>query len=222
MKTLCALLGVLMLAGTLQAQSSNELILEGNKHYEAKKYEDAEVAYRKALSRDRESWKALYNLSNSLYRQKRYQEAGVILDSLSAEIKDAEVLSKLYHNLGNAYMEQKDYQKGVEAYKKALKADPKAEDSRYNLSYALKKLQQQQQQQNQQQQKKQQNQDQKQNPQKQPNPPKEQKPKEQKQQMKKEEMEQMLDALNRNEKELRKKNEKRKGEDGVPASGKNW
>lgn len=206
----------------LMAQRVNEHIRKGNELYEQKKFEEAEIEYRKAIEKDPEAWKARYNLSNALYKQKRYKEAGATLDSLAGQIKDPELRSKFYHNLGNSRLEDKDYQGSIEAYKRALKTDPNAEDSRYNMSYALKKLQQQQQQQQQkQQQKQQQEQDQKQKSQ--PEQQKEEKEqKQQKQQLNRDEAEQMLDALNRAEKELRKKTDKRDGKEGVAESGKNW
>jgi tetratricopeptide (TPR) repeat protein len=228
MKIRLMLLLVLLIGcgSLLQAQKENEHIRKGNELYQNKKYEDAEVEYRKALGKNNASDKAGYNLSNSLYRQKRYKEAAGILDTLAKKSKDPKELSRMYHNLGNSLLEDKAYEQSIEAYKKALKQDPSAEDTRYNLSYAKKKLQKQQQQQQQQQQKqnqdKQQQQDQQQSKNQDKNDKQEQQKQDKKEQLNRDEAEQMLDALNRNEKELRKKTDKQKGKDGVPASGKDW
>jgi tetratricopeptide (TPR) repeat protein len=220
MRKLMILIFLFSVGLSAEAQKENKHIRKGNELYQQKKFDEAEIEYRKALEKNKEAAKAQYNLSNSLYRQKRYKEASAILDSLAAKTKDPKELSRLYHNLGNALLEDKAYDKSVEAYKKALKQDPTAEDTRYNLSYALKKLQRQQQEQ--QQQKKQQQP--KDNDQQKTKDQKPQQPKEEqrKQQINRDEAEQMLDALNRNEKELRKKTDKQKGKDGVPASGKEW
>jgi tetratricopeptide (TPR) repeat protein len=201
-------------------QVENRYILKGNELYEKEKYADAEVEYRKALEKNRKSETAAYNLSNALYRQKRYKEAHALLDTLGKLKKTDSEKSKIYHNMGNTFLQEKAYEQSIEAYKKALKYDSKAEDTRYNLSYAMKKLQQQQQQQEQ---KQQQQQQQQQNQQKKENKQQQKpKPQEEKQQIDKNQADQMLDALNRNEKELRKKNTKQKGKEGVPASGKDW
>ncbi len=218
------LLLLLCWAPGLMAQRANDHIRRGNELYENGKFEEAEIEYRKALEKDPQAWKARYNLSNSLYRQKRYKEAGMALDSLTENITDPQLKSQFYHNLGNSRLEEKDYRGSVEAYKEALKHDPKAEDTRYNLSYALKKLQQQQQQQQkkQQQQQQQQQQQPQQNQAQKPEKPEKQEQKPQRQQLNRDEAEQMLDALNRAEKELRKKTDKRDGKEGVAASGKNW
>jgi hypothetical protein len=120
--------------------------------------------------------------------------------------------------MGNAQLKNKDYEQSVESFKKALKLDPKAEDSRYNLSYALQKLKQEKQQQQQKQQKQDKKQDQKQDQKQNQEKQKDQK----KQNLNREEAERMLDALNRDEKELRKKTEKKASKNGQAGSGKDW
>lgn len=215
-------IGLILCSLSAQAQKENKHIRKGNELYQQKKYEEAEVEYRKALEKNNEATNAQYNLSNALYKQKRYKEASTILDELASKTKDPKELSRLYHNLGNAMLKDKDYENSIEAYKKSLKHDPNAEDTRYNLSYALKKMQRKEQEQQQQQK---QNQPKDPNPKKDPNKdqkPNQQKEEQQKQQLNRDEAEQMLNALNRNEKELRKKTDKQKGKDGVPASGKEW
>ncbi|MGB0948702.1 MAG: tetratricopeptide repeat protein, partial [Marinirhabdus sp.] len=43
---------------------------------------------------------------------------------------------KAFHNLGNTFMNEKKYQEAVEAYKSALRNNPKDEETRYNLALA--------------------------------------------------------------------------------------
>jgi Ca-activated chloride channel family protein len=206
------------------AQKESNHLRKGNELYKKEKFSEAELEYRKGLEQKSKSYTGNFNLSNSLYKQQKYKEAAVMLDSLSKTTKDKNQLASVYHNLGNSLLQDKAYAESVEAYKKALKLKPDAEDSRYNLSYAMRKLQQQQQQQQQNQQKQQsKNQDQKQNKDQKPQDKKDQKEEEQrKQNLNREEAEQMLDALNREEKDLRKKTEKKDAK-GVPVpSGKDW
>lgn len=47
---------------------------------------------------------------------------------------------KIFHNLGNSFMEQKKYQEAVNAYKDALRNNPKDEETRYNYALAKKML----------------------------------------------------------------------------------
>jgi Ca-activated chloride channel family protein len=199
------------------SQSEASHFRKGNELFKAGKFNDAEIEYRKGLAKQDKSWTGKYNLADALYKQDKFKEAEVILDSLSKGTKNQKQLSSVYHNLGNAQLKAKDYEKSVESFKKALKLDPQAEDSRYNLSYALQKLRQQQQQQQQQ------NKDQKQQQQKQQQQlPQEKKQEEKKQNINQQEAERMLDALDRDEKELRKKTEKRESRNGQGGSGKDW
>ena len=57
------------------AQSSRELIHEGNKLYDQKKYGEAEVDYRKSLNTKENSFIGNYNLGNTYYQQGKYDEA---------------------------------------------------------------------------------------------------------------------------------------------------
>ena len=47
--------------------------------------------------------------------------------------------ARLNHNLGNANMQQKNYEKAIEAYKESLRNNPNDEQTRYNLALAKQK-----------------------------------------------------------------------------------
>lgn len=64
------------------------------------------------------------------------QNFAVVANSIS----DKDTLHQAWHNIGNCHLRKKDFQGAVDAYKKALKYDPKDEETRYNLAYALKNL----------------------------------------------------------------------------------
>jgi len=199
----------------LNAQSESAHIRKGNEFYKEGKFNDAEVEYRKALGAEKLSWNSVYNLSNALYKQKRYKEAEALLDSLAERTRDKGQLSDVYHNLGNSLLNDKNYAKSIEVYKKAMKLDPNAEDTRYNLSYALKMKQKQDQQQQQSKQT--------QKPQKPKQDKQEQeKPEEQKTTLNKEDAKRVLDELTRKEQERRKELEKNTGRETQPSGGKDW
>jgi tetratricopeptide (TPR) repeat protein len=217
MKQILFLLMILSVSvGFSQTETSH--FRKGNDLFNSGKFTDAEIEYRKGLAKKQDSWTGKFNLADALYKQNKYKEASVILDSLSKTTKNNKQLSSVYHNMGNAQLKNKDYEQSVESFKKALKLDPKAEDSRYNLSYALQKLKQEKQQQQQKQQKQDKKQDQKQDQKQNQEKQKDQK----KQNLNREEAERMLDALNRDEKELRKKTEKKASKNGQAGSGKDW
>lgn len=211
------LLFLLTAWSSVVAQSDASYFRKGNEQYNDGKYNEAEIQYRKGLEKNKDSWTGQYNLADALYKQEKYKEASVLLDSLAARTKNSKQLASVYHNLGNALMKEKAYEQSVEAYKKALKLNPEAEDSRYNLSYAykmLKKQQQQQQQQNKEQEKKQDQKQEKQQDQK--------KEEEKKQNINQQEAERMLDALDQQEKQLRKEQQKKEKRPGTGGGGKDW
>lgn len=227
------LIGGIMIVHTATAQTSE--VSQGNQEYEKQRYRNAESSYREAIKKDPKQFPGNYNLGNALYRQNKFEEAGQQYLNAAANNGDVEKQAKAMYNMGNALLKAEKYQESVEAYKKALRLNPDDEDARYNLSYALQKLKQQQQQQkdqNKDQQKKdQQKQDQqKQDQQKQDQQKQDQQKQEQQQQkeqqqkqpkLSKEEAERMLRALKNDEKDLQKEKSKR-----FPASNvnpeKNW
>lgn len=166
-KILCSvvLLALLPMAVTF-GQSAAGHVRKGNRTYKRGEYKDAELEYRKALDLDSTSTKARYNLAASLYKQERYDEAGQRYVTLAEEQGVKEELGRdAMYNAANALFKSEKYDKSAELYKQVLRADPRDEQARYNLSEALRRLkkqqEQQKQQQNQQQQDQQQNQDKK-------------------------------------------------------------
>jgi len=171
------------------AQPAQKLVRSGNQAYKNGHYKDAEIDYRKALTKAPNSQKATYNLGNSLYKQKNFDEASAQYLKLAQSEKKEVSKQNVYYNLGNSLLENKKYKESIDAYKMALRQNPKDEDTRYNLSYAMTKLQQQKKQQQNKQQEQKQQQKQQQQQQQQPKP-----------NMSKQDASRMLNAMNNNEK----------------------
>lgn len=146
----------LLFAGTPLSAQTAIPTHQGNRLYQNGNLHEAEISYLKALHHDSTYYKAKYNLANAQYGQQNYERA---LENYTAVAEDPALSkaekSSVFHNLGNTFVQQKDYQKAVDAYIRALQQQPGRTDTRYNLAYAQRMLQQQQQQQNQQQQNKQ-------------------------------------------------------------------
>lgn len=132
------------------SQKDKQLIRDGNKKYDNTKFDDAELSYRKAIENNPKSFDAAFNLGDALYRQGKYEEAANQFQALSNEDVDKETLSKVYHNLGNSYIQNKKLKEGIEAYKQSLRLKDEDVETKYNLSQALRMLKQEQQQQQQQ------------------------------------------------------------------------
>ena len=186
----------------ISAQKEARNVKEGNKQYVAQKFTEAQKFYEQGIADNSDSYSANFNLGNSLFRQKKYKEALEQYQKAATLTKEKKEIASAFHNVGNALMEEKNYEKSVEAYKNSLKANPKDDDTRYNLAvaqYLMKKQQEQQKQQQQQQKQEQQKQEQHQEQQKQ----------EQKQQqqpkMQQEQIEQILKALEQDERDVQER-----------------
>jgi tetratricopeptide (TPR) repeat protein len=143
------------------AQSERKYIRSGNNIYnealddslqvDSVLMQKAEVEYRKAIDRKPSSFEGRNNLGNSLYRQKKYEDALKEWESLTSLNLDEKKKGRLYHNIGNAYLMNNKLKESIEAYKNALRNYPNDTATKYNLAFAQSKLrdQQQQQQQNQ-------------------------------------------------------------------------
>jgi Ca-activated chloride channel homolog len=156
---------ILCILFTIQAtaQSERKFVRRGNREFDDKKYQEAEIQYRKALEKSPSSAPATFNLGNAQYRQKQFDAAAKSYAELAGKGTAPEYTPGEYYNLGNALYKSGKYKECIEAYKNALKKSPGDMDAKHNLQLAMRKLQQQQQQQEQQQNKNQQNKDQKNN-----------------------------------------------------------
>jgi Ca-activated chloride channel homolog len=130
----------------VSAQEEYGHIREGNKLYQAKKFTEAEVAYRRGLERNPKSFEAAYNLGNALFRQEKFAEALEQFQRIAPDNKASkDRLASALHNAGNALLKQQKVTESIEAYKQSLKLRPGDDETRYNLAYAQQLLKQQQQ-----------------------------------------------------------------------------
>ncbi|MDA8547495.1 tetratricopeptide repeat protein [Flavobacteriaceae bacterium] len=125
---------------TYSQSDPNNLVFNGNKESVKKNYIEAEVEYRKAISKDKTTSKAAHNLGNILFENENYDEA---IQEYFKTQKNSELnLEKhsAFHNLGNSYMKKKDYAQAIEAYKNALRNNSEDDETRYNYALAKKFL----------------------------------------------------------------------------------
>lgn len=79
-------------------------------------------------------------MGQSAYKAREFEKAEKIYQQSAASKKDATSKAKSYHNMGNSRMQSKDYNGAIDAYKEALRNNPKDEQTRYNLSEAIRRL----------------------------------------------------------------------------------
>lgn len=116
-------------------------ISKGNRAYLKDDFVEAEVLYKKALELDAENLFAKYNLANAVFKQERFDEAIELYKITSENFQSKKDKASAYHNLGNVHLSKKEYEKSIGAFKKALKLNPTDEETRYNLAYAQKHIQ---------------------------------------------------------------------------------
>ena len=158
------------------SQYERKYIRSGNKNYVKQEYNNSEVEYQKALLEDSISLAANYNLSNSYYKQNKYELAEQkLIQSLDLANENKEK-SEIYYNLANVNLMQaqellkqgnaeeviKKMNESIDAYKNALRNNPSDNDAKFNMQIAKEVLKQLEEQQKQQQDQNQDNQDQQQ------------------------------------------------------------
>ncbi|MDI1254850.1 MAG: tetratricopeptide repeat protein [Flavobacterium sp.] len=129
---------MLFVAATIYAQDKDAYLPKANKEFAKKKYADAEADYRISESKFPKKAISAYNRGNAIYKIDQPEDAAW---AYAKAIKDAKTRAekhKAYHNLGNVYMKAKNYEQAVQTYKNALINNPNDEQTRYN--YALAKL----------------------------------------------------------------------------------
>lgn len=117
-------------------REARKLLRNGNKLYFDQKFNDAAVAYKKALGKNASYNKATYNMGNALYQDGNYQEAIPQFELAVKAAKDKVSKAEAYHNIGNAHMKGKNYQGAVDAFKNSLRNNPNDDETRYNLAVA--------------------------------------------------------------------------------------
>ena len=122
------------------SQEKDKNLYNGNQSFTEKKYVDAEADYRVTESK-KSPKKAVagYNLGNSIYRQNQQGEAQIKYIQALEVAKTKEEKHRIYHNLGNTFMLDKNYKAAEEAYKNALRNNPNDEETRYNYALAKRK-----------------------------------------------------------------------------------
>ncbi|MBR0519131.1 tetratricopeptide repeat protein, partial [bacterium] len=105
--------------------------------YKIKSFDNAASDYKKALEY-KPNWNDVtFNLGNTYFRQKKYDEAETEYNKIVETGKESLKAQALY-NLGNIAYKKGDLKKAEELYKKSLRINPKDKDAKYNLELCKK------------------------------------------------------------------------------------
>ena len=117
-----------------------QLVKDGNKLYQQKKYKEASDAYLRALQKNPTYTPGAFNLGNALYQQKQYDGTRKVMEQVTKMDTSRKGTAAANYNIGNSYMAEQKWEEAIDAYKKALRANPQDDDAKYNLSYAQQML----------------------------------------------------------------------------------
>ena len=152
------------------SQTEKIILRKGNEAYNGGKPLEATNYYSKSLKEKPDYFKANFNLGDALYKTAElikvgkiappnkkmtpdsaanlvYDQAAQQFEVVAKSISNADTIQRAWHNYGNSKLKQKSFEDAILGYKKALKLNPKDEDTRYNLAYAQRELKKQQDQQ---------------------------------------------------------------------------
>ncbi len=131
---------LILISFASKAQEKDKFLPEGNEKFAAKNYVDAEANYRLSQAKFKKKAIATYNLGTTIYKQNQPAEAKHQFAKAIKEAKTKPEKHQAFHNLGNTLMKEKDYSGAVEAYKNSLRNNPSDEETRYNYALAKKML----------------------------------------------------------------------------------
>jgi Ca-activated chloride channel homolog len=230
MKKLVIVILLFSVALLSNAQNERRFVRQGNRFYleglkdttrlDTTSFSRAETEYRRALEKRPNDQNWNFNLSNSQYKQMRFEESAAAFKQLADQANTPEERARALHNLGNSLLFQQKIDESIDAYKEALRNNPSDLDTKYNLAYAqMLKNQPEDQQQNQDQNKDQQ-QDKQDQQQEQNQDQQDQQDQEQKQQpppkISPQNAEQLLEALQNAERDIQDKVKKQQAREAKP------
>ncbi len=107
--------------------------------YEGGQYDEVEKQLLEKQIRRPEDPDLLYDLGNTLYKQKKFAEAEKAFAG-AAERSEGEAKARALYNRGNAAFRQNRFEEAIGQYESTIALNAKDEDARYNLTLAKKRL----------------------------------------------------------------------------------
>jgi len=117
-------------------QPERALARYGNQALERKEYYRADSAYDAALKLDKKFAEVYFNYGNSKYGTQELDTAIHFYKKAITYFSDPALKAKAFYNIGTCYLETRDYENAIQAFRKSLMLHPNDLDARYNLCYA--------------------------------------------------------------------------------------
>ena len=129
------------------AQNERKFVRQGNKYYEEAmkdstkldtvQFNKAEIEYRKAMDKKPDDPKWNFNLADALYKQRKFEESAEKFKDIADRTSDKVDKGRALHNMGNSLLMNNKLDESIEAYKQALRSNPEDLETKYNLLYAM-------------------------------------------------------------------------------------
>lgn len=120
------------------AQTARQFVREGNRFFNKKQYDKAEVQYRKAVSKDPSNPQAVYNLGCALMMQNK-DSAAIVQYQKATKLENNKLRrAQVFHNIGVICQNHRMYDDAIKAYEQSLRNNPKDDETRYNLALCKK------------------------------------------------------------------------------------
>ena len=136
-KQVAVLLCIICISSISYSQSWRQTLETARNQYAIKNYPAAYKTYQQVAKQLPSTINLDAEIVQSAYKAGDYSKAAQYFSKQKNAVKTKK--ARLNHNLGNAYSQQKNYQKAIEAYKKSLRTNPSDEKTRYNLALAMQK-----------------------------------------------------------------------------------
>ncbi len=141
MRPILVILTIICVA-PLFGQSANQSVRLGYKAFLEGRHTEAAEWFRKAGEDEPGSFIPLFNEGGAWYETDSLALAQEAFQTALARATTPQQKASAYHNLGNVLLKNQQYQQSIEAFRQSLLHNPYDEDTRYNLAWAMSKLQQ--------------------------------------------------------------------------------
>lgn len=133
---------VLLSSGVIHSQQWRDSLDAARKAYKEEKYLDALKYYKSAQKNAPENIEFSDEIGQTAYKARQFDIAEKIYRQNASNKLSKQEKANNWHNAGNALMKKQNYSDAVEAYKESLRLNPADEETRYNLSEAIRQIKQ--------------------------------------------------------------------------------
>lgn len=133
---------VLLSSGVIHSQQWRDSLDAARKAYKEEKYLDALRYYKSAQKNAPENIEFSDEIGQTAYKARQFDIAEKIYRQNASNKLSKQEKANNWHNAGNSLMKKQNYSDAVEAYKESLRLNPADEETRYNLSEAIRQIKQ--------------------------------------------------------------------------------